>query len=124
MDRTQRFKTQFNDKSKTNQKWKNKADIRYIVRKNKIARLNQINPNLVEDRGQAMAVFDSSVTYHDMMNQCAAVNSAFQRLPADVQRRFSHDVRNLIDFVNDPQNKDECVKLGLLPQNIDRKSVV
>lgn len=120
MERNQRFRTQFNDKSRTNQRWKKSADIKTIVRKNRIARMSQINPNLVEARGEVLQVFDTAESFHDQMNKCARVQNEFNRLPADVQKRFSHDVGTMIDFIRDPKNKEEAQKLGLIPKDLSK----
>lgn len=118
MDRRNRFSTQNNQKSVTNQKWKKTSDIKHIVKKNRIARLNQINPNLVETRTEAIAVFDTAESYHDKMNQCVNAQNVFKQLPAELQKKFAFDVANMIDFMQDPQNKQECEKLGLLPRDM------
>jgi hypothetical protein len=39
-------------------------------------------------------------------------------LPADVRARFENDPANLLDFMVNPANNAECIKLGL----IDRES--
>lgn len=39
---------------------------------------------------------------------------AFADLPSDVRSRFKHDPQNLIEFLKNPDNRDEAEKLGLI----------
>lgn len=116
MDRSQRFRTNNQQKSKTNQRWKDKADIKHIVKMNRRASIQQHNPNLVQQRTDVIETFDTSQTYHDQMNQCRNFTNEFNRLPGDVQQRFDHNPGKLIDFVRNPENNTEAIKLGLLPK--------
>lgn len=57
----------------------------------------------------------SSIEFLDMQNAIADVDSAFMSLPARVRGRFDNSPYQLIRFVENPNNYDECVRLGLLP---------
>lgn len=52
--------------------------------------------------------------YHTAVNTVKAAQLAFMEMPADVRKRFNHDPANLIAFMEDPSNRDEAVKLGLV----------
>lgn len=52
--------------------------------------------------------------YHTAVNTVKAAELAFMEMPADVRKRFNHDPANLIAFMEDPSNRDEAVKLGLV----------
>lgn len=41
---------------------------------------------------------------------------AFDALPADLRFRFGNDPVAFMDFVQDESNKDEAIKLGLIPK--------
>lgn len=43
-----------------------------------------------------------------------AAEEAFDSLPAVIRSRFSNDPAKLVDFIQDPANLDEGVKLGLM----------
>lgn len=58
--------------------------------------------------------------YQGMLNTVLAANEAFDALPADVRNKFRNDPANLIEFVQDPENYDEGVKLGLFEGKIQR----
>jgi len=45
----------------------------------------------------------------------ADAQSMFMDLPAHIRKRVGHDVANFLPFIDDPENFDECVELGLLP---------
>lgn len=51
--------------------------------------------------------------YHESLNKIIAAKETFQTLPANIRKRFGNDPGQLVDFMSDPQNLDEAVKLGL-----------
>lgn len=64
----------------------------------------------------AMPRFDnlSSMTYHDMLNFVTDNRSRFMTLPAKLRRKFNHDPYQMLRFLEDPANRMESLKLGLL----------
>lgn len=42
--------------------------------------------------------------------------SAFSRLPSDVRARFNNNPLDIVGFVHDEKNRDEAIKIGLLPK--------
>jgi len=46
--------------------------------------------------------------------QVRKADAAFMSLDAAVRRRFENDPVLLLDFLNDPKNRDEAIKLGLV----------
>lgn len=59
--------------------------------------------------------FSSGVDYLTAANLVRLVESRFQELPAAIRSHCKNDPADLLDLVNNPGRKDECVKLGLLP---------
>ena len=57
--------------------------------------------------------------YRSAMEAVRAANNAFMDLPANIRSRFNNDPQQYIEFFNDPKNKDEATKLGLLVPGID-----
>lgn len=51
--------------------------------------------------------------YQDVMNQLNAARDQFMSLPAKVRSQFDNDPARFVDFVSDPSNGDEMVRLGL-----------
>ncbi len=60
---------------------------------------------------------------HEAMNIVADAQSMFNELPAAIRKRVGHDVGNFLPFIDDPDNFDECVELGLLPPAAEKKPV-
>lgn len=57
----------------------------------------------------------SSVDFLHMQNTIADMEQQFRSLPSRVRGRFDNSPYQLVRFVENPQNYDECVRLGLLP---------
>lgn len=58
--------------------------------------------------------FGEPLELRTVLDMQRAAKNHFDSLPADLRKRFRNDPRNLWDFVNDPDNHDEAVKIGLL----------
>lgn len=58
--------------------------------------------------------FTSFTDYHTMVLRAQEAQEEFNQLPAALRARFSNDPGKLIDFVRDPNNAAEAVKLGLI----------
>lgn len=46
----------------------------------------------------------------------AEANAEFEQLPSDVREKFGNDVSALMDFLDDENNLDEAIELGLAPK--------
>lgn len=57
----------------------------------------------------------SSFDHMQMRNHIADIDNQFAKLPSKIRAKFRNDPHQLICFVEDPQNLEECQKLGLLP---------
>jgi phage internal scaffolding protein len=57
--------------------------------------------------------FSNVVDYQTALNSVLDVQERFQLLPADVRKRFANDPAGFLEFVQDPSNQDELVRLGL-----------
>lgn len=64
--------------------------------------------------------FSGVTDYHTAINAVRASEEAFMALPAKIRARFDHDPNALLQFLNDPINRDEAIEIGL----IDGESVV
>ncbi len=58
--------------------------------------------------------FSGVLDYHSAMNAVLAAQDAFADLPAPMRARFDNDPNNLIRFLDDPNNRDEALALGLI----------
>jgi len=57
--------------------------------------------------------FTSGDDFAEAMRKLTAVQGLFNELPAHIRTRFGNDPRALVDFLVDPQNDAEAVKMGL-----------
>lgn len=58
--------------------------------------------------------FSDAVDFRTAWDNVRNAEQRFITLPASLRERFANDPVKLWDFVNDPKNTDEAVKLGLL----------
>ncbi len=58
----------------------------------------------------------NSITLYDMQLKLKTAGEEFLALPTKIRDRFHNDPGELIDFMSNPDNKEEAIKLGLLPQ--------
>ena len=52
--------------------------------------------------------------FHSAMNTVRAAQEEFLRVPADVCARFANDPAQFMAFLENPDNRDEARKMGLL----------
>ena len=69
--------------------------------------LSQMKPGTYGD-------FSDLGDYMENMNKVIEAREMFDALPAKVRERFGNNPGAMIDFVMDPNNQEEAVKLGLL----------
>lgn len=60
--------------------------------------------------------FSSIPDYAQSLEIVSKANEAFGNLPAALRARFDNDPQKLLSFLNDKSNKEEAIKLGLIPQ--------
>lgn len=51
--------------------------------------------------------------YHDHLNQIIEAREAFATLPATIRKRFDNEPAKFLEFVQDLENLDEMVEMGL-----------
>lgn len=56
--------------------------------------------------------------YQDAMNLLTNVQGHFDALPSKIRDRFGNDPEKYLAFINDPQNIDEAIELGLLQKTV------
>lgn len=65
--------------------------------------------------------FSNPGDFRDAMERVRAAENAFASLPAKLRDRFNNNPQKLLAFVNDPDNDEEAVKLGLLKKMPEKK---
>lgn len=96
--------------TRTQQQFKDEVDINVLVARYGITGTMPQNPN-VPGYGDFSGVFD----YQTALNTIIAADRDFLTLPWDVRDRFANDPQKLLVFLENPHNRAEAIKLGLLP---------
>jgi len=60
--------------------------------------------------------FTGAEDYHTLMNKLIDAQDAFSTLDAPVRERFNNDPGQLFQFLNNENNRQEAINLGLLVQ--------
>ena len=58
--------------------------------------------------------FSGVTDYHSALNQINATMDDFMSLPAQLRVRFDHDPVKLLQFLQNDENRDEAIQLGLI----------
>ena len=58
--------------------------------------------------------------FHSALNMVREAEEAFMAFPASVRERFGHDPQRLMAFLENADNRDEAVKLGLVTPPVER----
>lgn len=104
----------------TQQQFKDECDINTIVRRFGLTGVVPQNFAMPQS-GDFTGVTD----FHTAMNVVRASQEAFMTLPGEVRARFANSPQRLMDFLHDPQNRDEAIRLGLAqkPAEVPRDAV-
>lgn len=57
--------------------------------------------------------FNTVSSFHEAMNLIAETHELFDSQPATIRDKFANDPQNMIDFLENPDNIDESIQLGL-----------
>ncbi|AXL14528.1 internal scaffolding protein [Microviridae sp.] len=99
--------------TRAQQHHKDECDINVILER--FGRSGQLPVNAISGTyGDFSGVHD----YHTALNTLIAAESEFEALPAKLRARFNNEPSNLIEFLNDPKNKEQAIELGLVNQPI------
>lgn len=105
-----RVQTINNEKSMTQQQYKDECDINNIMAK--YATTGEFTSKTSK---QGMYGDFSQITdYQDMLDTILYAQNAFNTLPAEVRKKFGNDPGSLLNYLQDEKNYDEGVKLGLI----------
>lgn len=103
-----RFAIVFNDPSLTQQSQKEESDINVIVARFGVTGLLPQRLNVLN-----LEAFDDIFDYQTAMNAVVAADRAFLQVPADIRARFQNDPQKFVEFVSNPENKEELYRLKL-----------
>lgn len=99
------------DKNITQQSAAAECDINMIVEKAK--RGADITPSLTT-RPPMYGDFTNLPDYREALNVVVKARNLFNSMDAFVRERFANDPARMLDFLNNPANREEAVKLGLV----------
>lgn len=105
-----RIKTVDFEKTRTQNQFKDQCDVNKIVAKYKTTG----EWTHLTQKGGVYADVSNITDYQESMQKIVTANAAFDSLPSDMRLRFANDPGQLLNFLQDPKNYDEGVKLGLL----------
>lgn len=95
--------------SKAQQSFKDECDINTIVRR--FGLTGELPSNV---RVPQYADFEETFDFMSSMNVIREAEEAFMAMPANVRDRFGNDPVRFVDFFNDPDNRPEAEKLGIV----------
>ncbi len=101
---------QVDETSMTTQHLKNDVDINEIV-----ARFHRTGYLQSPDAEPDYLDCTDFVDYQASLDQVLEIGEYFKSLPSSVRHRFENSPSSMVQFLSDPANRDEAVKLGLLP---------
>lgn len=105
-----RVRTLNTEPSRTQEQFAEECDVNHIISRYK-------KTGEITHRARKAGVYAdiSEISdYHTMVNRVADAQKAFYTLSAEVRRRFNDDPGALIEFLQDSNNREEAIKLGLI----------
>jgi len=96
----------------TKQSEKDKCDINLILKRhNATGQISHLarNPQWGVD-------FPDAIEFQEALNTVTASNLAFNQLSSDIRERFANDPFRMFAFLDDEKNRDEAIRLGLVPK--------
>lgn len=105
-----RVRTEFNGDSLTQQSFAPQCDIRNIMAQFKRTGIIQHLTSATEILGDFTDVPD----YRESLDIVIRAQEAFDALPSSWRTKFNNDPANFVDFCQDPNNRDEMIKLGMI----------
>lgn len=68
-------------------------------------------------RDPSKAIYGDFAQIEDYQTSLAKVMEAedkFNSLPSELRRKFDYSPQKMIDFIHDPNNREECIKYGFI----------
>lgn len=106
-------KTDTSGPSMTKQEFADECDINNIM--SQYQRTGMVQH--VNRYGGEYSDVTGAVSFHEAQNIVLAAQNAFMSVPSSVRTKFDNDPGKFLEFVNNPENRDEMKKLGLLKED-------
>jgi len=110
-DPSARSRLSFKTETRTKQSFKAECDINNIMAKYAKTGILEHARNVQGAYGDFSDVPD----FQEARNRLIAAEQAFMALPAKIRKEFDNEPANLVAFIDNDDNYDEAVKLGLIP---------
>ena len=110
-----RVQFDFLEPSRTQQHFKDECDIDRILKK--YSQTGFLVDPLAPRRDPLFGDFSESMSFMEAQTRIARVREAFDSLPSQIRDRFANDPYRLLAWCENPDNAEEAVKLGLLPES-------
>ena len=111
---TIRVTTKNIEPSRTDTSFKAQCDVNNIISKwKKTGQINHLNTN----QGQ-YADYSDLPDLQTALTTVIQATKTFEQLPANVRKYFSNDPVEMYNFLQDPQNDSEAIRLGLKTSRI------
>ena len=101
-------------KSLTRQDCKDECDINYILQRVGLGTMSlpPVQPFEVD-------LTNVPNNYQDMVAAIDDARAQFGRLPSAIRDRFGHDPARLLAFIENAENREEAIKLGLVAKPVE-----
>lgn len=101
------------DKGRTKQSFANESDINSIMAKfHRTGVL--VDPGKISTRKAFFGDVSGVVDFQTLQDTVLAANENFRNLPSEIRTRFGNNPGKLISFLEDADNLDEAVELGIV----------
>lgn len=106
--------------SRTHQSFKDECNINSIMAKwQKTGLVSHLAKN-----PPTFGNFDQAIDFQSAQNMVLEAQATFDALSSAVRERMHHDPQEFVDFMDNPENTEEAIKLGLLPEPIPKSKIV
>lgn len=106
----ERVSITFTEPSRARQEFRDECDINNILARYKdTGQLTHIAQTIGE-----FGDFSTSMDYHEAQNRVIQAKEAFGELPSHIRTAMKNDPGQLLAFINDPDNREEAITLGLI----------
>lgn len=106
---TRRVQVVFAETGRTKPEFKDSCDINYILE-----RYLRTGALPISQKMPSYGDYSDPVDFQTAQNLLIKANQQFDSLPAEIRKRFGNDPKEFLEFVSNPGNKEEAVKIGLI----------
>lgn len=103
------FGTNNTEESLTQQSDAKDADINVLM-----SRYRQTGLLPQQQRAALSGDFTDVGDFREAQEKVKAAREAFDAVPSNVRKRFHNNPQELVEFLKDPENREEAIKLGLV----------